>query len=315
MSNQNGFFKRLKNAARSITNGSIKVAAVSPWPRRLLNGLYLRLPPDHRRLFHAKFSKIFRGSSLRQTDGFWQVEFVERPIWMPLVAGQYWLTWDCAVSIVGHDMEVKQTYEAILHSQEKPDLFVDIGANFGTHSLLFLAHQIRTITFEPNSSCHGYFKDACRLNGFNPNLEPVAVGQQDGEIELSYPKNETWLGSVNPDAVKRLEAAQELVTEKVALRTVDDYLPQIEGRRTLMKIDTEGNELFVLRGAVKTLEANRPMVIFECNRDDKQMEIYEFFRAQNYQMHTLPWNPAAPGTPLSAVQFMNAATHNFIAIP
>ncbi|CAA9891487.1 conserved hypothetical protein [Candidatus Methylobacter favarea] len=77
---------------------------------------------------------------------------------MPLTSERFWLDWDTAVSITGHDIEIKQTYEALIGSSEPPELFIDIGANYGTHSLLFLVHQIKTITFEPNASCHDFFQ-------------------------------------------------------------------------------------------------------------------------------------------------------------
>ena len=40
------------------------------------------------------------------------------------------------VSIVGHDIEVKETYAALIASDHRPTLFLDVGANYGLHSIL-----------------------------------------------------------------------------------------------------------------------------------------------------------------------------------
>jgi hypothetical protein len=65
-----------------------------------------------------------------------------------------WLDWFLALATLGDDSTVKKTYAAIVSSSRKPDLFLDVGANYGTHSLLFLAHGIRTWSFEPNARCY-----------------------------------------------------------------------------------------------------------------------------------------------------------------
>ena len=48
---------------------------------------------------------------------------------------------------------------------------------------------------------------------------------------------------------------------------IDSLRPFIRGRVGLIKIDVEGFELDVLRGAVQTLENDRPIIIFEYNVD------------------------------------------------
>jgi hypothetical protein len=170
--------------------------AAFTWSRQGLNAAYLALTPCHRATFHEWFAKIFRNTSVQARDGNWTVVFAGKSILMPLVSESLWLDWDTAVSIVGHDIEIKQTYEALIGSSTtKPTLFIDIGANYGTHSLLFLVHGIKTMTFEPNSSCHGCFARLCELNHVTPTIEGVALGAYHGYVKLSYPKRDTWLGS------------------------------------------------------------------------------------------------------------------------
>lgn len=281
-----------------------------------MNALYLKFPSSQRALFHQRFAKVFRNGTDQGRDGHWEVAFGNKRILMPLRRGSFWLDWDNAVSIVGHDIEVKQTYESLIASpSERPDLFVDIGANYGTHSLLFLVHGIEVITFEPNSSCHEYFRQTCDLNGVRPRLEPLALGEETGFVEFSYPERDTWLGSTSPEVIERLKSAEGLVTKQVEQKTLDDFYPEFGSKRTLIKVDTEGNELSVLEGARKTLKESRPRIIFECFSQSEKSKIFELFAGQRYSVYPLPWNPNSDAGAFSERQFSASSATNFIAIP
>lgn len=309
-------YKRMVNGLRFIIRNSVRVIAGFSWSRWALNAVYLKLTPSQRARFHHQFAKIFRNTYIRGSGGNWKVVFSNKKILMPLNSENFWLEWDIAVSIVGHDIEVVQTYEALVGSRsEKPDLFLDIGANFGMHSLLFLVHDIETVTFEPNSSCHEYFRRLCKLNHVTPRLEPVALGDRQGYVELSYPERHTWLGSTNADVVRALRLSQKLVSETVEQKTIDDCFPSIGSNRTLIKLDTEGSELSVLRGAVRTLEECKPLVIFECCGDHERTEIFDVFDSRDYSIHGLPWSPAYRDEALTFGRFMKSSSTNFIAVP
>ena len=307
---------RIKHGAQFLSRPSVRAIAASSWSRRVLNVVYLLLTPSQRALFHESFAKIFRNNHVQGRNGTWKVAFASKNILMPLTSETFWLDWDTAVSIVGHDIEVKQTYESLIGlSSMKPDLFIDIGANYGTHSVLFLMHGIRTITFEPNSSCRDYFSKICELNHLIPTLEPVALGACNGHVELKYPKHDTWLGSTNGEIASSLSLSSELKVEKVTQETLDDYFSEIEHHRTLIKIDTEGNELAVLEGATKILIVVRPLIIFECWPGKQRNKILTFLGSLNYSVYSLPWSPTSKSEPLSPEQFCSNVSANFIAVP
>jgi FkbM family methyltransferase len=297
-----------------IINISRLVIAFS-WSRSVLNAVYLQLTVYQKSLFYQKFAKLFRSRFVRGRNGIWKVSFLKKIILMPLTSERFWLDWDSAVSILGHEIEVKETYSELIDSSEAPELFIDIGANYGTHSLLFLVHHIKTITVEPNASCHAYFKQICKLNGVTPQLEPVALGERGGYVELSYPECDTWLGSTNAEVTKKLASTQSLITKKVEQKVIDDYYTQIEHNRTLIKIDTEGNELSVLRGGIKILQEIKPIIIFECWGDSERTELFNFFCSQNYKIHHLPWKPMDKTEPLKSNQFIASSSTNFVALP
>lgn len=307
--------KRIINGLKLIRNTIVACLAAFTWPRRWLNAWYLRLIPSRRSAFHREFAKIFRNSAIRGGDGFWVVTFAGRDIRIPLTAGQYWIDWDTALTVVGQDIDVRQTYENLLNSPARPELFVDIGANYGTHSLLFLVQGIVTMSFEPNNACHDYFRRLAEANQVMPRIEPVALGEEHGAVTLSYPQRDTWLGSISAGVAANLSSTQELITEEVELKTLDDYLAEIGSKRTLIKIDTEGHELSVLRGAIRVLQENRPIIIFECWKDLQRTELFDFLDANSYQICQLPWRPASDIPPLTESEFLVNSSTNFITVP
>ncbi|MCI5120000.1 MAG: FkbM family methyltransferase [Candidatus Electrothrix sp. AUS4] len=310
------FKKIIKQTMKNVLIFIIKINAAYSWPRYMLNFVYLRLNSAQRVLFHRYFARIFRDGNIKGQSGYWLVWFCGKQIKMPLDSAMFWLNWDTAVSIVGNDLEVKSTYQNLLQSStHKPELFVDVGANYGTHSLLFLSQGIETITFEPNSSCHDYFFAVCRTNLVNPRLEHIALGEKKATVELSYPKYDTWNGSVVDGVKKGLSSNQALVTENVEQKKLDDYFDEIIDKKTLIKIDTEGNELSVLKGAIRLIEKSHPTIIFECWTDENiRTQLFEFFQKKHYSIYSLPYSPQSLPSILTLADFKSSSSVNFIAI-
>lgn len=304
----------IKAAARDTACMAMRAIVARPSSRAALNVVYEKLGPAQRARFHKTFAKIFRGDHPRPAEkGFWTVRFAGKEIRVPLNPERLWLDWDTAVSILGHDLEIKESYAALLNSPERPDLFVDVGANYGTHSLIFLVQGIETITFEPNGLCHEYFREACDLNGVKPQLEAVALGEADGVVELHYPERETWLGST----IANLEPGGVRNSRRVEQRTLDEYRPMLNRyRRILLKIDTEGSEEGVLKGGATVIGQLRPLIVFEALPNARaRAALFELLSALGYDIAALPWTPKQPVQSLDIGSFSGAAATNFMARP
>ncbi len=294
----------------------VKIMATFALSRALLNVLYTHFSSAQKKLFHSRFAKIFRSKHTEPSEGMWRCTFLGKTILMPLTKSRFWLDWDTAVSIVGNDREVKDTYEALIVSSHRPTLFVDIGANYGTHSLLFLVQGIEAISFEPNSSCHAYMRTVCRLNHVTPSIEPVALSDVSGSAELSYPECDTWLGTISPIVNQDLQGRWELRTQRVVQTTLDQYMSRMKDQRVLIKIDTEGGELRVLRGARETLSFIRPLVIFESHKNPNERALLSaFFAEYEYEIFILPWSPYSDHTQMQFESFQASFATNFIAVP
>ena len=312
------------NIARKVVNRISRAPKQRMMRRRLvrpeaiaeLNRRYNLLSLEAKRDFYELYSQICR-AELKTKDyrELWSIDLQNGVLKLPLYSDQLWLHWDSAVSVLGHDLKVKQSYVNLLKSAERPDLFVDIGANYGTHSLLFMSEGVRTITFEPNPTCFDYFRTSCSLNGLDPQLEAVALGDRRGTVELCFPQRETWLGSADPEVAEALQACGPTVMIPVQLAFLDDYLPQLRDyRKVLVKIDVEGMEEQVLNGAKQTLETVQPLIIFECNARSRLKNIASILSASNYVIAPLPWSEegAAAST---ADDMATTRDTNFLAIP
>lgn len=271
----------------------------------------------HWNVLFGHFWRLLSDRSAGGEDRHWTVMAGEREIRLPLVASRMWLDWLLAVSFLGHDAEVKQTYLAILSSKQRPDLFVDVGANYGPNSLIFLVHGVRTISFEPNPACHDYFRECGRLNGVAVDIRDVIVGDSHDTVDLLFAERETWNGSAEPDVQKRLRetAGGQLLKVSAAQVTLDDVLAADPASRMLVKIDTEGFEDRVLRGARGILETRKPSVIFEAWPEASvRGHLFAILAEVGYAVFPLPWTGSVD-RPLSQGEFENAIGMNFIALP
>ncbi|NET02321.1 MAG: FkbM family methyltransferase [Sphaerospermopsis sp. SIO1G1] len=286
-----------------------------PFSRDVLNFLYLKLTYSQMTKVHDIFAKIFRDTNTNIIPGDWKVVFLGREIFIPLKTETIWLDWDTALSIIGHDTEVKETYQFFLSQENKPDLFVDIGTNYGTHSLLFLCHGIETISFEPNSSCHSYFQEMSIFNNVKVNLEKVALGETEGVVTIKYPEKATWLGSTDETIQSKLGINQKMIEEEVRKTKLDDYIDQFKEKQVLIKVDTEGNEFSVLKGAENVLKICKPMIIFEClNNQVKRKPLYNYFTSNGYQIYHLPYKHLKQDNALTDDEFLTTPLTNFIGI-
>ena len=283
--------------------------------RRCLNLAYNGLSLDRKHAFYSLFAKIFRGHPQQITEGAWRVNVGGSWVALPLGGHDSWLEWDLAVSMLGHEVEVKRTYLNLIRFR-RPGLFFDIGANYGLHSAFFLVHGVPTVSFEPNPRCGEYFRNLVRLNNVRCDIQQLALGAAEGRVEISFPERDTWLGSTDPAIVDQLIEAHGAVTRISVPQTTLDTFTQRDGRRPdLIKIDTEGNEAAILQGARKTLATCRPWVIFESWRDTGREELLSFFEHLDYKICALPLRLPRSPLVLERARLLEWPDTNLIALP
>lgn len=165
----------------------------------------------------------------------------------------------------GYDFE-RHELELILTLLQPGMTFVDVGANVGLFSIPAarkLQHG-RVLAFEPCSWTYQRLLRNARLNNIT-NLLPVhtALGDRVGEalLQVNVPGKDglNTLGRpIHPDS-------QVIATEPVSIATLDALLLQHNVSHVdVMKVDVEGAELFVFRGAMSLLSGpNAPLILYE----------------------------------------------------
>jgi FkbM family methyltransferase len=128
---------------------------------------------------------------------------------------------------------------------------LDVGAHYGSWTRYLAKSFDRVIAFEP---VHETFKCLQRNVEHLANVEihNEAVGERAGFVDVSigkmysHPGMETVIANAG----------------NIKMVCIDDLLLDNLG---FLKIDVEGYELFVLKGAEKTITRHKPVIIFEEN--------------------------------------------------
>jgi FkbM family methyltransferase len=181
------------------------------------------------------------------------------------------------------------------------DVVFDVGANIGHHSVVF-SKQVgaggAVYSFEPqqyvyNVLCANLMLNDCR----NVSPQRLALGERPDTLPMfpvSYDREDNF-------AAKGISTLHPQATaEWVRVETVDRFIER-EGIRRIdfMKIDAQTFELFVLRGAQKTLEVHRPSLFVEVSPDWLKREndcdykdIYRLLDAAGYAVFDEELRPA-----------------------
>ena len=177
---------------------------------------------------------------------------------------------------------------------------LDVGANVGTHTLAFarlVGPSGRVLAIEGNPETFTLLAYNVVENGHSAYVQPlnVLVGQAAGLVPFNLSAGRT---SENPGAKTFLPeltgtskpAAEDAVWLQLPLITIDSLgLPSC----AVMKIDVEGMESQVLRGAVATIERCRPIIYFEhASGSTGELTLsFNLLRARDYRLY---WHFANP---------------------
>ena len=310
-----GVVKYYRPTIRQDIRAMMRASVCNATTRAGVNAAYRALTLEQTARFYSWFWDIFRDNGEGLAAGWWTLSFCGRQIRVPLRPESAGLDWGIATAILGHDVEIKQTYAALVRGPARPGCFVDVGSNFGTHSILFVAHGIPTISLDPNSVCNRYHAALGAANGFTQRIETVAIGDRHDYVDLRYPPGEPWLGSTDSSTSELLRTQYVTESARVEQRTLDDFLPEFGNRSLLVKIDTEGNEHRVLLGAERTLREKSPTVIFECWAGPERDNLHQIFSSFGYGIALPPWDGRAVPRILSRGEFLAHPATNFIAVP
>lgn len=183
------------------------------------------------------------------------------------------------------------------------DIFVDVGANIGVYAswgAKLVGSTGTVLALEPVSRTRVWLEQICAENGLSHvQVIPQAAGEEEGSAWMQTTAGASGLSRV------------ALVPEnghEVPVTTLDRLL----GSRVpaLIKIDVEGHELSVLRGARRTLEGARFPVVFEApdfGRGSGTNDCVRLLESTGYDVFSLTPKGVRPFDP-------SAYSHNLLAL-
>jgi len=184
---------------------------------------------------------------------------------------------------VPHETSLTNVFRQIV---EPGDTVFDVGANLGLHSLTFsnLARQV--IAFEPNRALlPNLRKTIAHLP--NVSLQEICLSDTDGTVEFHVTEWDHMLGSLSN------WTGQPTKTLTVPARALDSLISEgTVPKPQVLKVDVEGAELLVFRGAEKLFsgtDAPRAIVFEELNSASRKLGITdgaaaEFLRSKGYSL-------------------------------
>ena len=195
----------------------------------------------------------------------WQLHarILDRPVVYPFIQGSKLVIKRGMTGATGNIYTGLHEFEEmmfLLHLLRAGDLFCDVGANIGSYTILASAViKARTLSFEPVPSTFLHLKDNVNINSVDSRVElfNCGLGNQRGLLHFTR----------DLDTVNHVMTDDEIggqVAIEVEIKTLDQVL---EGRAPLLiKMDVEGFELSVLKGATKTIEnPDLKAIIIEIN--------------------------------------------------
>lgn len=197
---------------------------------------------------------------------------------------------------------------------------IDIGAHKGEILDLILNHAPNGIhyAFEPIP----FYFDKLKLNySEKVTVLPYALSNKSGTTTFNYVQNAPAYSGLKE---RKYQVEQPNIDKiEVELRTLDEVIPETVCI-DFIKIDVEGAEFDVLRGAERILSQNKPKVLFESGLGASEYygttptSFFEFFDEKDYHLFTLK-SFTKKGSSLSLEAFKNLYETNseyyFIASP
>jgi FkbM family methyltransferase len=136
------------------------------------------------------------------------------------------------------------------------DLVFDVGANKGQfgNNLLGAGYRGKLISFEPLSDAHSQLRSAAKSYPQWSVAPRAAAGSKAGEVSINISANSQSSSMLNitAQALEGAPKAKFVATETVPVVTLDSY--DQPDATTFIKIDTQGYELEVLKGATELLK-------------------------------------------------------------
>ena len=181
---------------------------------------------------------------------------------------------DYFISFYGFNFE--KEYKLISLFKKKNPVIIDIGGNRGESIKNFLKFKkdAKIYSFEPKKNSFNYIKK--KYKNKNIKVFNFGIGSTLDSVTLYTPKiygyEFSGLSSTDPNNLKfrlnfffnKIEKKFKFIKETIKIQKLD----KLNLKPDLIKIDTEGSELDVIKSSLKTIKKYKPLIIIEFNHSN-----------------------------------------------
>jgi FkbM family methyltransferase len=165
------------------------------------------------------------------------------------------------------------------------DIVVEVGANIGSHTVS-LAKKVglsgKVFAFEPQRVVFQTLCGNLAINSIsNTFAYQYGVGDENTTAKIEA-IDYSEIGNFGGVSLKK-ESSQNKEMESIQVVRLDDFLHPNSIR--LLKIDVEGMEINVLRGASNLIKKHKPIIYIENDRLEKSKELIEYLWSLDYELY------------------------------
>ncbi|HEX7905926.1 MAG TPA: FkbM family methyltransferase [Chitinophagaceae bacterium] len=170
------------------------------------------------------------------------------------------------------------------------DVIIDVGAHMGVFAVRcaqLTGKEGRVYAFEPTPSTFKVLRKIIKLNRAEENIMAVqaAVADQRGKTNF-------YMGDAVGDFANSLVNYDDSKHKgyEVNIISIDEFMTENGFGVDFLKIDAEGAELSVLRGAIKTVASQKPFCILSMHPESirrfghTNKQIWEFIQTHQYDV-------------------------------
>lgn len=182
----------------------------------------------------------------------------------------------------------EQKFLRYISKQNIKGVYVDVGANIGNHTLFFglFTEATKILSFEPHPKVFKILKENIKNNKLSNKVTAynAALGEKNGKCSIEIEPSDEVGGS-------RVVEGADIDQWKL-----DKFLNE---NIALIKMDVEGFEKYVVKGALKILKTSKPELFIELTNKKQYEEVYGIIKNYGYM-------------PIAV--FNNSATYHFSSV-
>jgi FkbM family methyltransferase len=191
-----------------------------------------------------------------------------------------------------YDGYEQENFEFYKQAIKPGDHVIDIGGHIGLHAVVFskLAFNGKVYVFEPAPNSYAIIKNTIKINKLEDRILLFKEAVSDKKGNTVFYINDSPLAD-NANSLVQYRTDKKLLKVDVPLISIDEFIaekniPKID----FIKIDAEGAELDVLKGAVKCLADLKPKMTLGLHpsaikeKGDSLAEIFDILHKHNYSV-------------------------------